>query len=56
MMRGKGHVLVPHTTTVACGQSGFSYTPGYREQVTCLRCRKTPLFKLLPTMPRKVRQ
>ena len=51
--KGKGHVHVPCTTTVACGQQGYSFTPMYREQITCKRCRKHPLFKTLPNLPKK---
>lgn len=50
------HVLIPYTTEVACGQHGFTANTGYRDTVTCKRCKKTEWYKTLPALPRKFRK
>ena len=56
MSKAKTHVLVPYTTSVACGAPSHTATAMYREKVTCRLCQKTEQFKLLPNMPRKFRK
>lgn len=55
-MKSKSHVLIPYTTQVACGAPHHAINAAYREQVTCKVCRASPLFKQLPSMPRKYRK
>ena len=54
-MKHKTHVLIPFTTTVACGSPHYSVAAGYREQVTCKICRRSDDFKKLPKLPKRQR-
>ena len=49
MSKTRVHVLIPYTTEVACGAASHYITASFREQVTCKLCKKTDLYKKLPT-------
>lgn len=49
----KTHVLIPYTTSVACGQHGFTANALVREQVTCKHCKSTEHYKALPNASKK---
>lgn len=51
-MRHKTHVLIPYTTTVACGAHNPTANGAFREQITCKVCRKSAEYKGLPNLPR----
>lgn len=53
-VRHKTHVLVPYTTTVACGAHNHTATGAFREQITCKLCRESDEFKRLRNRPRNV--
>lgn len=46
------HVGIPHEVAVACGMHGYVRNAAYRDQVTCLRCKKTDLYKSLKRSPK----
>lgn len=55
MAKHKVHVLIPYTTTVACGAPHHTANASFRELITCKVCRKTEQFKKLNTLPKSFR-
>jgi hypothetical protein len=49
MSKSKVHVIIPYTTSSACGASHMGQNGSTRECITCKACRKTEQFKKLPS-------
>ena len=50
------HVLIPYTTSVACGAKSHQANAAYRDQVTCRLCKETAEYRALSVLPKRFRK